>query len=105
MNNSKYTPGPWTVGGQKIVQDPRNGANIGTQVIETSLGEIELIDGTNEQDYNARLIAAAPELLHALIEMEKDLVDAMRMNNGLVGSVRQGTLGNAIQAINKAKGE
>ena len=51
------------------------------------------------------LFAAAPALLAALVDMEKDMIEAMRRHGGLVGSVRQGTLGNAIQTIAQAKGE
>ena len=54
---------------------------------------------------DAALLAAAPALLAALIDMEADMMEAMRRHGGLVGSVRQGTLGNAINAIAHAKGE
>lgn len=56
-------------------------------------------------DKDTALFAAAPALLAALIDMEADMIEAMRRHGGLVGSVRQGTLGNAIQAIAQAKGE
>jgi hypothetical protein len=62
----KFTRGPWTIGGQGIVTHPQTCAPILTQRIETTLGTIELLDGTNEPEYNAPLIAAAPELLMAL---------------------------------------
>ena len=56
-------------------------------------------------DKGTALFAAAPALLAALVDMEADMIEAMRRHGGLVGSVRQNTLGNAIQAIAQAKGE
>lgn len=62
----QHTPGPWKIGGQGIVKHPVTCAPLLTQRIETKLGTIELIDGTNEPEYNARLIEAAPDLYKAL---------------------------------------
>ena len=56
-------------------------------------------------DKDTALFAAAPALLAALVDMEADMIEAMRRHRGLVGSVRQNTLGNAIQAIAQARGE
>ena len=68
--NTKHTPGPWRHEGQGILIDPRNGATVATERIGTSFGEIEVVDPTNEQDRNLRLLIAAPELLAALLECE-----------------------------------
>ena len=56
-------------------------------------------------DKDTALFAAAPALLAALVDMETDMIEAMRRHGGLVGSVRLDTLGNAIQAIAQARGE
>ena len=93
---SKHTPGPWTIEGTGILNDPRNGASVGTTRIGTGgYGEIELIDGTNEPDYNARLIAAAPELYDAA----RAVLDAWR-GGDLAAAVR-----GLQSAVDKAEGK
>ncbi len=71
MNNHKHTPTPWKVGGLKTLVDPRNGGVIVTQVIETSLGEIEVLDLTNEPSHNVQLMVTAPKMLEALEYCQK----------------------------------
>lgn len=68
---NKFTQGKWKRGGQKILIDPRTATNVMTQVIETELGEIEVLDFTNEPDYNLQLMVASPKMLHALEETMK----------------------------------
>jgi len=63
---SNHTRGPWVLNGEGIVHHPVTGKSIVTKRIETSLGNIEVLDETNEPDANLRLIVAAPELLTAL---------------------------------------
>lgn len=62
MSNTKHTPGPWSIF--------RDGDNL---IIETiplnrfsAIAEITGGRGLEEDEANARLIAAAPELLEAL---------------------------------------
>ena len=57
------------------------------------------------EEKDTALFAAAPALLAALVDMETDMIEAMRRHGGLVGSVRPNTLGNATQAIAQARGE
>jgi hypothetical protein len=59
---SKHTPSPWALNGEGIVHHPVTGKSIVTKRIETSLGNIEVIDETNEPDENLRLIVATPKL-------------------------------------------
>jgi len=63
---TKHTSGIWTVTGTKkaflIGEDDGNGG-------ETYIAKIDNIDSESEE--NAKLIAAAPELLQALFECKK----------------------------------
>lgn len=63
---SEHTPSPWVLNGEGIVHHPVTGKSIVTKRIETSLGNIEVLDETNEPDANLRLIVASPKLLAAL---------------------------------------
>jgi len=69
--SNQHTPGPWIIQGEGILLHPVTKAQLLTTRIETSLGTFEILDETNEPDGNARLIAAAPELLSALQEVDK----------------------------------
>jgi len=72
MGQSKHTPGPWTIDGSV-----RTSINAGTKHIALAnfynSVEPEFNVSGEEHEANARLIAAAPELLAALDE----LVDAL----------------------------
>src|SRR3990167_164278 len=91
----KHTEGPWrirhtSIGGHRAISD-KNNKDI---VVVTGIGEIE-----EEQDANARLIAAAPELLEALklmVEQYGGMVDGGVEKNARI-SVEK-----AKQAIAKA---
>lgn len=91
--NVKHTPGPWHVELKTHILDANR----------TLIANVcDRYDGTNNNflssaEANARLIAAAPELLEAL----RDLVDVMtgRMNGETVA------LHNALVTITKATGE
>lgn len=72
MSNTKHTPGPWHVGrvattqGQHFAITSPNGDHIAT------IGEaINSHNGSGNAYVNARVIAAAPELLEALQNLTK----------------------------------
>lgn len=67
MNNSEYTPGPWHVA-------PMSPTWVGTKYSE-HIASTDTFDteDEDEQKANARLIAAAPELLEALIAITNQL--------------------------------
>jgi len=91
---TKHTPGPWT-----FVQ--RHSSFICSVVHESETDFISIVDECTES--NARLIAAAPELLEALLDAEALLIDCPAMVSR--SSQAQDAL-NAIQyAIRKARGE
>lgn len=60
MNEFKGTSGPWVVGG-----------NEGNKLsVNADPYFVALVDEGDSQEANARLIAAAPELLEALLDLE-----------------------------------
>jgi len=65
MRNT-HTPGPWTVAPSS---NPKNGS--GWRDIHSLGGEFSPAYIGEAMAYDAQLIAAAPELLAALIELEK----------------------------------
>ena len=97
--NSKHTPGPWVEDGQtgSVWQGPgpvdrKNGLRIAVVDIST--------DRAEEDRANARLIAAAPELLAAC----KVLVDARMGPMGLSRNHLARGMDLALAAIAKATG-
>ena len=71
--NTQHSPGPWIADGGLVID---NKGRIITEALEIYYSEIELSDGTFGVDSgmmpwesNAKLIAAAPELLDALREL------------------------------------
>lgn len=97
MSAAKHTPGPWTYQENSdaythIVRGPTN--SLICQLAQSTHVEIEA---------NARLIAAAPELLEALIK-----ADQLFRDIGFIAEadrVRPGSLGSEIRAaIAKATG-
>lgn len=68
MNNSKHTPGPWRVG----TPGPNGCYSVGTtKGLMTAMvaHSINMADQREQAEGDARLIAAAPELLAALISL------------------------------------
>jgi hypothetical protein len=68
---SKRTPGPWV-----ITHSPLNGYRVSDK---TGWGVAVVLKDTNDEA-NARLIAAAPEMLEAL-EMADELIDQLVIDN------------------------
>jgi len=80
---TRHTPGPWAVydgqwgdhsategGGFQIIMGPYDGGAIRSiNLINYADGQYEFDKGYDEAKANARLIAAAPELLEALTEI------------------------------------
>jgi alkylhydroperoxidase family enzyme len=86
---SKHTPGPWAVGPDLEVFYALNGVGITRPLKLTSMA------GRTEEDRaNARLIAAAPEMLEAL----QDLLNDVGKASSMLGAVK------ARAAIAKARG-
>lgn len=99
----KYTPGPW-------IEDDELGWVIPTDTRTQYGGAIAHAYGDNEEQQaaNARLIAAAPELLEALEDLDRILDGPLA--DSITGDVMAEAgaytaLTNARAAIAKAKGE
>lgn len=99
----KHTPGPWLLNGFYIYRD---GA---TRIAAVSNWCISGADAFAETVANARLIAAAPELLEALIEVTATLAwnahgECRAIHDGPIMPSSQ-AIEVARAAIAKAKGE
>ena len=93
-----HTPGPWIRGARLL--DVCAGASVVATVACASSHP-----ATEEQAHaNARLIAAAPDLLEALIELQKKLHEAIRLDVKKHYSLMVADAA-ASTAIRKAKGE
>jgi hypothetical protein len=63
---AKHTPGPWVMADDSLISAEEDGQAV-AQVLEVLEDEKE--DEKGDEEANARLIAAAPELLAALSEL------------------------------------
>ena len=69
MSAAKHTPGPWLIEGRTIYSLMHHGWNRGVEVLKNRFWASCYHDRSvtdEEAEANARLIAAAPELLEAL---------------------------------------
>ena len=95
--STKHTPGPW------IWEDEHRGlfgAGPDNTVLDYASYEGMCLHWNNRRDANARLIAAAPDLLDAL----KDCIQLMKIDLEGLAFV-QPELKKAMAAIEKATGE
>lgn len=111
MSEAKHTPGPWYFvphsddsGGHNVLTEPHQKAGIhhptSDFICSSGVCPNPWQHGAVEAQANARLIAAAPDLLRAL----QALVERVDMNGGL-GEYRGGpgfALSNARKAITRA---
>lgn len=106
MENLKHTPGEWVANphGANKHQVWCNGTKIAA--CDNSVqSEIYRQKSEDEMTANAKLIAAAPELLDALIELDK-LVFSLNINvDGLTALALHACRERVHKSINKAIGE
>lgn len=108
MSKQKYTPGPWIVtkrGSYWHVQTLLNDTN--------TICEVRPVYGDSQYEADARLIAAAPDLLHALKGI-MDLLDSGYLVRNIDDDLKPdfalrqikpiGIFKSAIDAISKAEG-
>lgn len=65
--NQSHTPGPWS--NERIWDTPASRIHARVEGIPMALAEVFTMRNAGEKEANARLIAAAPELLEALKRM------------------------------------
>jgi len=94
---SKYTPGPWRAT-QRTVTAPETEDRLGLEV---------RVYGGNSDDHraNCRLIAAAPDLLDALMELNARLLRCSALGISSAEAYDSFYQGIAQEAIAKATGE
>lgn len=113
-----HTPGPWTIGKQSndegesvftVFADSADGENKHLVRVASSVGWTDVNGKTHRAsrpaEANARLIAAAPEMLELLKAIYKAASDGEKMSDG-AGKHRmlKNIQFNAAQAIAKAEG-
>ena len=105
MTEQKYTPGPWEAEGVRVVAETMGETNGWYELAETVTDFTELQTAVA----NARLIAAAPELLEAC---EDALACLLNLDSVLRWNIEQGdhieeaydVMGKLKARLNKAKG-
>lgn len=106
---AKFTPGPW------FTSRPHGTIYIEARLRGTTLQEVASVGPTetaNQQEANARLIAAAPELLEALSKMVDRITYYAELKSGEIPNIEDwaytynsGDMIAARAAIAKATGE
>ena len=96
---TKHSPGPWTFQERGcLILDARTGSS------QCAVAHVQVNTYKDEGMHNARLIAAAPELLTALESAREFIVDGLAM--GFVGMPEDEDVLEVIEKANsKAKGE
>lgn len=99
----KHTPGPWFFSGKHEGCEVRY---VGTYPDDRFCGELATLFGKDgeEQEANARLIAAAPELLDVLTRMVDQISDPLNAEHQLGAFVLGARIAEARAAIAKATG-
>jgi len=98
---SKHTPGPWLRSGNTIYALMHHSWNKGVETFRNRFSAYVQADkecGQQEEEANARLIAAAPELLESL----QNIVRSAEINQAAINTF---LLIDAREAISKATGE
>lgn len=100
--NKNYTPGPWDFWSGYTAFDQIE-AEITAQDGDVVVAQYNNL--TEQGEFNARLIAAAPDLLEALEELVGDIADRFDMDSPSTNPGIKHAVEAAHKAIAKAKGE
>jgi hypothetical protein len=93
MSNTKHTPGPWHVDGDMIRNNPDQHYSHSKWLVRLIPRDEGVERSQQEDDANARLIAAAPDLLEALLDL---------LEEGDLERVKMVTYGKVCAALAKA---
>lgn len=111
MSEQKHTPGPWLVDPIKIGTPWNIGATDGTEIALAQATYGDPLNGQPERTANAHLIAAAPELKQALINLKAEVRGLMFVRDALreiIGNTNLAVLDERVAeaeaAIAKAEG-
>lgn len=101
MSNTKHTPGPWAISWSTFDDGESHGiyADSGPCFSCVSYGSFLDIKTESEAEANAKLIAAAPELLEQLTELVRH-IQTLPSSEGL--PILNIILAKSIQVIKKA---
>ena len=94
MTTTKHTPGQWRYDGERLRLDSRAVIRAPDGIAVAAAEDFNRYDRDDEVEANARLIAAAPELLEAL-----------ESTHALLIEMTGGGWPLALRAIAKARGE
>lgn len=109
MSNTKHTPGPWelsTISDSRRIYDRH-----GTHICDASIGKVGVpyVQIKEEETCNAKLIAAAPDLLGAvqamLIHFWDGYTDPMEAARKFAKQSPSSATAKALAAIEKAIGK
>ena len=95
---SGHTPGPWLVEGRTVYALNDDGYNRFSALVQ------DAHTPGDELEANARLIAAAPELLEALEDIANDYAERFDMDSQSTNPGMKVVVENARAAIAKARG-
>ncbi len=74
MTGLKHTPGPWSVDTCYVIAPDPTGRHPDLYIAEMATDDEDgRLPPDDEQDANAALLASAPELFHALMELLGDI--------------------------------
>jgi hypothetical protein len=105
MSETKHTPGPWDYSAKLSASENHRGFRIWEHGDSWVLADVMPMDEDGKQgEANARLIAAAPELLEALQEC-KQLLDMVLCVSGGLPPEANGPAAKALAAVRKATGQ
>lgn len=104
---TRHTPGPWTTD-EAEHDSPHQSIRIGSVMHHTVctvwIDDAPVHEFNAKQQANARLIAAAPELLKALIEIANDYADRFDLDDPSTNPGIKSSIKEAHAAIAKATG-